>query len=57
MKGRHVITLRVDKEMAKFLRKQAYENNISINQVINYRLDLYKKKCENVLTNDDGMIS
>jgi predicted HicB family RNase H-like nuclease len=53
---RKLLSLRLTKEMWKFLRIEAFQKEISTNQLIENILLKYKKRIENKLTGDDDVI-
>ena len=54
---RKLLTLRLEKDMWKFLRIDAFQQEISTNHLIENILLKYKKRIENKLTDRDDVLS
>lgn len=52
-----VLSLRMQKDLWKFLRTQAFKRETSITELINRQLTIYKKKYEKKLTKSDTVVS
>jgi len=57
MVSQTTLTLRLDKELWKFLRKKAFDRELSLNALITEQLVKYKKCCERSLTSNDTIVS
>lgn len=55
--NRKMMTLRMSPEIWRFIKIKAMDTNMSINDLINMRLNKYKEKCEKRLTRSDTVVS